>query len=156
MVSKCKNTKEHGQQTNAQHYPFIARLFNIQENANTALTASEHNTSTGLLQETSSFYWCNTLMHKCPKRCQPHGMFGKSTALNNILCFQRKFKCSPYSNLAIKLPIQPSELIKKHVHKCPSLVHAMSMRKCFNHKPLLGGLTYPRDQKKSMPNYLHH
>ena len=26
MVSKCKNTKKHGQQTNARQYPFIALL----------------------------------------------------------------------------------------------------------------------------------
>ena len=43
----------------------------------------------------------------------------QSNALNDILCFQRKFKCSPHSNSAIQLPIQPSELIKKHAHKCP-------------------------------------
>ena len=93
--------------------------FNIQENANTTLTASKHNTSTGLLQETCSFYWHNTLMHKCPKKCQSHAIFGRSSALNDILCFQRKFKCGPYSNSTIKLPIRSSELIKKHAHKCP-------------------------------------
>ena len=46
-------------------------------------------------------------------------MFGKSDALNDVLCFRREFKGGPYSNSAIKLPIQPSELIKKHAHKCP-------------------------------------
>ena len=118
MVSKCKHTKEDDQQTNIGQYLFIALLFQIQENANTTLTASKHNTSTEFLQETGSFYWHNTLMHKCPKTCQSYGMFGKSDALNAVLCFQRKFKCSPYPNSAIKLPIQPSELIKKHTHKC--------------------------------------
>ena len=48
-------------------------------------------------------------------------MFGKSNALNDILCFQRRFKCGPYSNSAIKLPIQPGEFIKKHAHKFPIL-----------------------------------
>ena len=118
MVSKCKHTKEDDQQTNAGQYTFIALLFHIQGNANTALTASKHNTSTEFLQETGSFYWHNTLMHKCPKTCQSYGMFGKSDALNAVLCFQRKFNCSPYPNSAIKLPIQTSELIKKHTHKC--------------------------------------
>ena len=112
----------HGQQTNAWQYPFIALLFNIEENANTTLTASEYNTFTSLLQETCSFYWHNTFTHKCPQKCQSHGMFGKCNALNNILCFQRKFNCSPYSNSAIKFSIQCSELIKKHAHRCPSLV----------------------------------
>ena len=46
-------------------------------------------------------------------------MFGKTYALNDVLCFQTKFKGGPYSNSAIKLPIQPSELIKKHAHKSP-------------------------------------
>ena len=41
MVSKCKHTEEDGQQTNAGQYPFITLLFYIQENANTALTASK-------------------------------------------------------------------------------------------------------------------
>ena len=41
-------------------------------------------------------------MHKCPKRCQSHGMFGKSNALNDILCFQRKLKCCHYSKLSNK------------------------------------------------------
>ena len=46
-------------------------------------------------------------------------MFGKNSALNDILCFQRKFKCGPYSNSTRRLPIQPSEFIKKHAHKWP-------------------------------------
>ena len=66
-------------------------------------------------------------------------MFGKSNALNDILCFQRKFKGGPYSNSAIKLPIQPSELIKKHAHKCPIPNAGHLHGKCFNHKPLLRG-----------------
>ena len=37
--------REHGQQTNDWQYPFIALLFNIQENANTTFNASEYNTS---------------------------------------------------------------------------------------------------------------
>ena len=119
MVSKCKHTKEDGQQANARQYLFIALLFYNQENTNTALTASKHNAPTGFLQEICSFYWQNSLMHRCAKRCQSHGMFGKSNALNNILCFQTKFKCGPYSNSAIQLPIQPSEFIKKHAHKWP-------------------------------------
>ena len=49
MVSKCRHTKEDGQQTNAQQYPFIALLFHIQENADTTLTVSKHNKSTSLL-----------------------------------------------------------------------------------------------------------
>ena len=60
-----------------------------------------------LLRKTCSFYWHNTLMHKCPKKCQSHGMFEKCNALNNILCFQGEFKASPYSNSEIQLPIQP-------------------------------------------------
>ena len=119
MANKCNHTKQDGQQANTGQCKFIASFVNIQENTNTALTAPKHNTSTGLLQETCSFYWHNTLMHKCPKRCQSHGIFAKSSALNDILCFQMKFKFGPYSNSAIKLPIQPSELIKKHAHKCP-------------------------------------
>ena len=119
MVGKCKHTKEDGQQTNAREYLFIALLLHIQENTNTTLTASKHNTFIDLLQEIGYFYWHNTLMHKYPKTCQSHGMFGKNSALNDILCFQRKFKCGPYSNSTRKLPIQPSELIKKHAHKCP-------------------------------------
>ena len=82
MVSKCKHTKQDGQQTHAEQYLFIALLFHIQENANAALTASKYNTSTWLLQERRFFYWHSILMHKCPKRCQSHGMFGKSNALN--------------------------------------------------------------------------
>ena len=45
MVSKRKHTKGHEQQINARQYPFIALLFNIQENANTTFNASEYNTS---------------------------------------------------------------------------------------------------------------
>ena len=142
MFSKCKHTKEDGQQTSAGQYPFIALLVHIQANANIALFASKHNTSISLLQGTFSFYWDNALMHNCPKRCQSHGIFGKSNALNNILSFQRKFKCGSYSYSAIKLRIQPSELIKKHAHKCPIQVQAISMIKCLKHKPLLGGSSH--------------
>ena len=39
----------HGQRTNAGQYPFIALLFHSQENANTILIVSEHNTSTWLI-----------------------------------------------------------------------------------------------------------
>ena len=95
--------------------PFISHS----QKPNTTLTASKHNTSTGLLQETCSFYWHNTLMHNYSKRCQSHGIFGKSSAPNDILCFQTKFNCCSYSNSVIKLPIQPSELIKRNAHKCP-------------------------------------
>ena len=119
MVSKGKHTKEDDHQTNVGQYTFIALLFHIQENANTALIASKHNASIGFLQETCSFHWHKALMHKCRKKCQLNGIFSKNSALNNILCFQTKFKCGPYSNSAIQLPIQPSELIKKHAHKCP-------------------------------------
>ena len=125
MISKCEHTKEDGQQTNAGQYAFIALHFHIQENANTALTASKHNTSTGLFQETCSFYRHNTLMHKCPKTCQSRTMLGRSSALDDILCFQRKFKCGTYSNSTIKLCLRSSKLIKKHAHKCsiPGAAH---------------------------------
>ena len=79
-------------------------------------------------------------MHKCPERCLFHGMFGESNALNDILCFQKNLKCSPYSNSAIKLPIQPSQLIWKNMQtSVSSMVSVISMRKCFNHKLLLWG-----------------
>ena len=78
-------------------------------------------------------------MHKCPKRCLFHGMFGESNALNSVLCCQRNFKCSPYSNSAIKLSIQPSQLMKNMQTSAPSLVPVISMRKCFNAKLLLWG-----------------
>ena len=51
MISKCRHTKKDGQQTNAGQYLFIALLFHIHKNANTALIASKHNTSNCLLQE---------------------------------------------------------------------------------------------------------
>ena len=98
---------------------FLALLFHIQENANTVLLASKHNTYTCLLQETCSLYWQNTLMHKCPQRCQSHGMGGKTNAPNNIRFLQMKFEWGPCSNSEINLAIQPSELINKHAHKCP-------------------------------------
>ena len=82
-------------------------------------SVKKHNPSTFLLEGTCSFYWQNKLMYKCPRGFQSLGMFGKSNALNDILCFQRKFKCGSHSNSTIKLPIQPSELIKKHAHKSP-------------------------------------
>ena len=119
MISKCKHTKEDGQETNAGQYPFLALLFHIQENANTTLLASKHNTSACLLQETCSFYWQNALTHKCPQRCQSHGMSGKSNVLNDILWFQIKFKRGPYLNSSMKLGIQHSQVIEKHAHKNP-------------------------------------
>ena len=57
IFSKCKHTKEDDHQTNVGPYTFIALLFHIQENANTALIASKHNASTVFLQETCSFHW---------------------------------------------------------------------------------------------------
>ena len=153
MVSKCKHTKEDDQQTNARQYPFLALLFHIHKNTNAALTASKHNTSTCLLQETCSFYLHNTLMHKCPKRCQSHGIFGKSSALNDSLCFQRKFKGGPYSNAAIKLLIQPSELIKKHAHKCPIPDACHLHEKMLQTQSLLRGdhtLTRPQEKHSKL------
>ena len=119
MSNKQKHRGNDGQETNVGQYPFLALLFHIQENVSIALLASKHNTSTCLLQETCYFYWQNTLTHKCPKRCQPHGMLDKRIDLNNIICFRMKFKFGPYSNSEINLVIQPSELIKKHAQKCP-------------------------------------
>ena len=120
MVSKYKHTKDDGQQTNAGQYPFIALLFHIQENGNTVLTASKHNTFTCLLQERCSFYWHNTLMHKMSQKMSiTWHVSTKQRSEWDILCFQRKFNYGPYSNSATKLPIQPSELITKHAHKCP-------------------------------------
>ena len=119
MVSKCKHTKEDDQETNAGQYPFLALLFHIQENANTTLLASKHNTSACLLQETCSFYWQNALMHKCPQRCQSQGMGAKTNAPNNIRVFQMKSEWGLCSNSEINLGVQPSELIKKHAHECP-------------------------------------
>ena len=66
MVSKCKHTKEDGQQTNSGQYPFIALLFHIQENANTALTASKHNTSAAACSRKHALsigttHWCTNV-----------------------------------------------------------------------------------------------
>ena len=130
---------QHGQQTNAAQYPFLAHFFIFKKTqtqyslrnsiAHLPGCSRKHALSIGRT------HWCTNV----PKDDNLHGVFGKSNDLNDILCFQRKFKCIPYSNSATKLPIEPSELIKKHAHKCPILVQAISMRKCFNHKPLLGG-----------------
>ena len=119
MVSQCKHTKEDDQETNARQYLFLALLFNIQENANTALLALKHNTFICLLQETCYFYWQNTLTHKCPQRCKSHDIFGKTNAPKNISFFQMKIEWGPCSNTAIKSIIQSIEHIKKHAHECP-------------------------------------
>ena len=78
-------------------------------------------------------------MHECSKRCQSHNMFGKNSVVNDILCFQTKFKCSPASKSAIKLPIQPSQLIKRNAHNCPipgaSAVHTQTQQQSFLFNP---------------------
>ena len=136
MVSKCKHTKEDGQEANAGQYLFLGLLLNIQENTNTALTASKQNTSIGLLQETCSFHWHNTLMHKCPKRCQSYGVFGKSSSPDDILCFRTKFKVARTQTQQFSFPQNSS----KNMHtSAPSLVQAISIRICFNHKEFLRG-----------------
>ena len=157
MISKCKYTKQDGQETNFAQYPFLALLFQIQENTNTAVTMSKHNTSTCLPQEICSFYWQNKLSPKCPKRRQWPDMFAKNNVVCEIICFPAKFKCSPYSNSAIKIAIQPSELIKK---TCTQVSHPWWMPSPWqnastpNH--FFGELPCSRDRKKSMPNYVHH
>ena len=150
MVSKCKHTKEDGQQTNARQYLFIALLFYSQENTNTALTASKHNASTGLLQETCSFYWQNSLMHRCPKRCQSHARFGKTNALDNILCFQTKFKAAHIQTQQYSFLFNPQNSSKNMHTSAPSLAQGISMRKGFNHKSLFRGVhTLTRPQGKA-------
>ena len=46
-------------------------------------------------------------------------MGAKTNAPNNIRVFQMKSEWGPCSNSEINLVIHPSELIKKHAHKCP-------------------------------------
>ena len=118
MFGKCKSTESRWSANKWCTIFTSCTSFSHSRKINTPLTASNHDASTSEPEETCSFYWYNVFMHKCSKRCQLHVTFGKSNALNNILCLWTKFKCRPCSNSAVQFAIKPSECIKKHSCKC--------------------------------------
>ena len=60
VVSKCKHTKEDGQQTNAGQYPLFALLVHIEDQTNIQLIGSKHSTFVWMLEEMCSLNWQNT------------------------------------------------------------------------------------------------
>ena len=90
-------------------------------------------------------WWTNV-----KKKCQSHGMCGKSNALDETF-----FAVKENSSAVCTQTQQQSFLFNpqnssKNMHtSAPSLVQGISIRKCFNHKPILWGahiLTGPQEK----------